>query len=88
LLLTIEPKSAPNFAVFSPDSKSVIVANDESGIDFFSLETRKNTNVLKLGMERARSCCFSSDGNLIAVGVGPEVHVVDIKTGKTVEILR
>ena len=87
-MFTVERKQALFFAVYSPDSKKIAFAGVDGEIDFVSIETKKVTNVLKLGKGGVQCCCFSTDGTLLAVGNGTTVQVVDVKTGEVKATLK
>jgi WD40 repeat protein len=88
VLFTVERKQHPFFAAFSPDSKEIAFAGADGVIDFFSIETKKVSRELKVGKGGVGCCCFSTNGTLVAVGVGPTVQVVEIKTGKVIADLK
>lgn len=88
LQATFVQNSPPPFAVFSPDSRIIAIANADNGVDLISVETKKVIKALNFGREGLRCCCFSSDATLMAVCTGPKVQVVVIKTGKILANVR
>ncbi|MBI2807396.1 MAG: hypothetical protein HYX68_20635 [Planctomycetes bacterium] len=93
-MLTIEIGYQPSMVAFTPDSKKIAVQGKPGDIELFSIQAQKKQRTFDKNAEGANCCCFSPDGNWIAIGGGGQprngkmspgrVRVFEVKTGKVV----